>query len=404
MKYKYTAFNQKGMTISDTVIGRNKQEAKERLESQGMTVESLSSDWVGALKNITQASVTGVSNKDKIIFTRNLAVMVKAGLTLDETLSILAEQSTNPKLTNVMMKINGDIHSGKTLSEGLANHPKIFDQLYVNIVSAAEKSGTLEKSLDQLANQLNQTYEVKVKVRNALFYPVMVISGTVAISILLSIFVLPKVTRLFASFNTTLPLSTRALIGFSNFMTQHTLLVALGLLIVIAGLPMFLRSKPIRPHWHRMMLRLPIFKRFTRNFNLALFCRTLATLLVSGVPINQALEIVSTTIRNVAYQTALIEAVTTQQTGESLGSSLRQYPHLFTPMVHRMIAVGEESGNLEEVLAFLADFHEREIDYLSKNLTSMLEPLLLVLIGGAVLVVALAIVTPIYSITGSFQY
>lgn len=404
MKYKYTAFNQKGMTISDTIVARNKTEAKERLASQGLTVESLSSDILGALGDLTKTSVTGVSYKDKIVFTRNLAVMVKAGLTLDETLAILAEQSTNPKLTRILLDINAQIHAGKTLAEGLAAHPSVFDQLYINIVSAAEKSGTLEKSLNQLANQLNQTYEVRAKIRNALFYPTMVVSGTVAVSILLSIFVLPKVTRLFSSFNTELPLSTRLLISFSAFVTTHHILVPALIVALVAGLPIFLRSRPIRPYWHRLMLRLPVFKRFSRNFNLALFCRTLGTLLASGVPINQALEITASTMRNLSYRNALQDAVATQQTGEPLGMALRQYPHLFTPMVFRMIAVGEESGNLEDVLIFLADFHEREIDYLSKNLTTILEPFLLVLIGIAVLIVALAIITPIYSITGSFRF
>lgn len=390
--------------VTDTLAARTKKEVVGMLQQRGLTVESVKPDWIGAILGFTKLSVTGVSYKDKIIFTRNLAVMVKAGMTLDETLAILAEQSTNPRLAKILLQINSDIHNGKTLADGLAAHPRIFDQLYTNIVAAAEKSGTLEKSLNHLSDQLSQTYDIRVKIRNALFYPTMVVSGTMVVSILLSIFVLPKVTRLFESFHTTLPFATKLLIAFSDFITTHTLWVLLFVVLLFFGLPLLMRSKAMRPVWHRLMLRLPLFSRFSRNFNLALFSRTLGTLLSSGVPINQALEITSGTVRNVAYASALRDAVATQQTGESLGTALRAHPHLFTPMVYRMISVGEESGNLEDVLLFLADYHEQEIDYLSKNLTNILEPLLLVVIGAGVLVVALAIITPIYSITGSFQF
>jgi type II secretory pathway component PulF len=221
---------------------------------------------------------------------------------------------------------------------------------------------------------------------------------------LLSVFVLPKITKLFSSFKTTLPFTTRAIIAVSDFITAHTFWVLAGLATVVLVMPFLLRLSVFRPFTHRLLLRLPVIRRFSRNFNIALFCRTLGTLSISGVPINQALQITSETMRNVVYTSALQDIVTVQQTGETLGALLRQYPHMFPPMVYRMISVGEESGNMEEILLFLADFHEKEIDYLSKNLTSIMEPVLLITIGLAVAVVALGIITPIYQITGSFQF
>lgn len=403
MRFRYTAFTAKGTLVKDKIIAPDKRAAQRRLEEKDLTIETLKRDRIGAVKELLQSSVSGVSFKDKIVFTRNLAVMVKAGLTLDESLSILSEQSTSPRLARLLGKVNDQIQAGKSLSEGMAQHPKVFDRLYVSIVSAAERSGTLEQSLRYLADQQNQAYEIRVKIRNAMFYPTVVITTTFGVMLLLSVFVLPKITSLFVSFKTELPFTTRAVIAVSGFVTAHTLWVLLGFVLLFLALPLFLRTDLMRPFTHRMLLRVPISSKFTRFFNIALFCRTMGTLLISGVPINQAMEICAETMRNVAYTKALRNVASVQKTGESLGTLLRQYPHLFPPMVYRMISIGEESGNMEEVLIFLADFHEREIDYAAKNLTNILEPLLLLVIGAAVAIIALAIITPIYQITGSFQ-
>lgn len=403
MRFRYTAFTAKGALVKDVIIAPNRLAAEKRLVAKGLVIESLDKDRWGMIMEVLKSSVSGISFKDKIVFTRNLAVMVKAGLTLDESLSILAEQSTSPRLARVLGKLNERIQSGKTLAESMAEFPKIFDRLYVSIVSAAERSGSLEQSLRYLADQQNQAYEIRVKIRNALFYPVVVITATISVMLILSVFVLPKITQLFASFKTQLPASTRAIIAISDFMTDHTLLVLIGFALLMIVIPLFLRTRTASPFTHRLLLRIPVCRLFVRYFNTALFCRTLGTLLVAGVPINSAIEICADTMRNVVYAKTLRNVAAVQKTGESLGMLLRQHPHLFSPMVYRMISVGEESGNLEEVLIFLADFHEREIDYTAKNLTNIMEPLLLLVIGAAVALIAISIISPIYQITGSFQ-
>ena len=194
----------------------------------------------------------------------------------------LAEQSTNPRLTRILVQLNEQIQAGKTLSEALAQNPKVFSKLYVSIVSAAERSGTLEQSLKYLTDQLTQTYEVRVKIRNALFYPTVVLTATFSVMILLSIFVLPKITKLFSSFKTTLPLATRAIIAISDFATAHTffLLVLLGLLVIVT-----LCSAAGCFAAAYSLLKIPIVRHFLGFYRLV--CRTLGTLLISGVPINQ---------------------------------------------------------------------------------------------------------------------
>lgn len=404
MKYKYTAFTEKGNLVQDAIIAKNKEAAETALSSRGLTIDSIKTDWLGALKDLSKASISGVSFKDKIVTTRNLAVMIKAGLTLDESLSIIAEQSTNPRMASTIEKVHSSIQAGKTLGESLAEFPKIFDELYVNIVSASEQGGTLEDSLIYLADQQTQNYELRTKIKNALFYPVLVISATGVTGILLSIFVLPKVTRLFTSFGTELPFATRALIGFTDFITTQTLWVVLGLVFLVFVVPFIFRLKSVRPIIHKILLHLPIFGKIVAGFNLSLMARTLGTLLQSGVPINQALEVTSNTMRNVKYKEALNKISQMQETGERLGDGLREYTKLFPPIVNRMVSVGEESGNLEEILEFLAEFHESEVDSVTKNLSTIMEPLLLIVIGAAVAIIALAIISPIYQITGSFNF
>lgn len=404
MYYQYKAVNERGTTVTDTIVAKNKKLAKAELEARGWNIEKINVDIGGVVQAFFGSSIGGVSYKDRLVMTRNLAVMVRSGMTLDESISILAEQSTNVKLTSILTQLNESIRAGKSFAEGLEEYPKIFPSLYVNIVRSAESGGTLDQSLLELAQQMEKSYDLRTKVRNALFYPVVVIVATVVVGVLISVLVLPKVTRLFVSFDTQLPLSTRILLGFSNIVTNYPVLLVVGTIGTIFLLSIFTRSKFFRPIWHRLLLRLPIAGKIAKNFNIALFSRTLNSLLSSGVPINEALEITSSTLRNVRYQKMLARVVDQQQTGESLGNLLREDPRLFPPIVYRMISVGEESGNLEDTLLFISEFFENEVDSITKNLSTILEPLLLIVIGTAVGIVALAIITPIYQITGSFQF
>lgn len=404
MRYKYTAFTEKGTLVTDFLYAKNKEEALGRLQNQGWDPEFIRVDLFGVIKDFALSSAGGISFKDKIVFSRNLSVMIKAGMTLDQSLNILSEQTTNPGLGKIIAKVNEDIKGGKTFSESLAVYPRVFSELYVNIVAASERGGTLSQSLEHLSLQLSQQYDLRAKIRGALFYPVLVVTATLVTGVLLSIFVLPKITRLFVSFKAELPLTTRILISFSELITNSGLIVILIVVLIVAAVLFFTRSRFFRPVWHRLLLSLPIVGTMSRYFNLALFTRTLGTLSVSGVAISEALEITGNTLRNVKYRAVIEEVVPLQKTGETLGNLLMQHPSLFPPIVHRMIAVGEESGNLEEVLNFLAEFYENEIDYISKNLSTILEPLLLIVIGVIVGVIALAIITPIYQITGSFTF
>ncbi len=403
MRYRFTAHTSKGEPITASIEARNKEEATGRLVNKGYVVDSLQADWFHTISRLNIGRAGAVSLREKLIFTRNLALMIRAGITIDSALSILSQQAAGPVLRRLLTRIQEEVESGNTFSEAMAGYPRVFDELYVNIIAASEKSGTLAESLEHLAWQIKRQNDLKSKIQAALFYPLIVIVSTMAVGLALSIFVLPKITSLFVTFDTQLPLTTRIVVKLADLMQNNKLLVVVLLAGMLAFFYALVKIKYLRPLWHRLFLRLPGIGKIMRDFNLALFTRTLGTLLVSGVPVNQALEITSKTLRNIRYRQALAEMVVKQQSGTSMGLLLSEREDLFPPIVHRMIQVGEESGNLDESLSFLADFHEEELDYATKNISTIIEPVLLILVGIMVAVLALAIITPIYQITGSFQ-
>ncbi|PIU01807.1 hypothetical protein COT68_01245 [bacterium (Candidatus Torokbacteria) CG09_land_8_20_14_0_10_42_11] len=342
-----------------------------------------------------------VSLMDKVLFTRYLEVMLKAGLSLVRALNILASQTANRKLQKVISALHSDVEKGVSLNEALGRHPHIFSELYVNVVKTGEASGMLTESLDQLATQLKKDRELIKKVTGALIYPVLVLVAMVGIGFLMLTFVLPKLISVFENFNTRLPLPTRILIAMSKFMGAYYLWV-LG---VAAILGVFTwraaHSQAGRLVFHWVYLRLPVVAKIIKKVNLARFIRNLASLLASGMPILKVLDVTADALGNVYYKKAVRDSITEVQKGVSLSKAISQSPLLFPPIVTQVIEVGEETGSLDQVLLRLAEFYEEDVEQTMKNISTIIEPLLMLVIGGAVGIMAVAMIMPIYSITGS---
>jgi type IV pilus assembly protein PilC len=403
MLYRFVASTAENKIVRDRVIAKSKEQARSILEDQELEVQKISIDLKALFSDQTLGRFGGVSVRDKLVFTRNLALMIRAGINIDDALVILAEQSTSSRMRRVLTRVEEEVATGKSLSESISQFPAVFDDLFIKIIFAAEQAGTLSESLEQLATHIKRQYDLRSKIMSAMFYPLLVVISSLVISIALSIFVLPKITSLFRSFDQELPFTTRMIINFSKFMSEQT---GLGIAIfAAAGILgyILIKSKTLRPFWEYTLFRMPSIGKIVRDFNLALFARTMATLIVSGVPMTQAVAITTETMRNTRYRRALTKIAELQQSGESLGYLLSTRKDLFPPLVERMIKVGEQSGNLEESLVFLAEFHEEELDYATKNISTIAEPLLIIFVGFIVAVLALAIITPIYQITGSFQ-
>jgi type IV pilus assembly protein PilC len=400
MKYRYTAASREGRPESGIIEARDSAAAADQIRASGLLIVSLKKEGSALLR--TLAAFGWVPYVVRVTFAKHLSLMIKAGLPLDEAVRVLADQAQG-RFRRVLEKVLKAVESGRQLSDAFAEHPQAFSELFVATVRAGESSGTLEQSLEDLALQLTKSYELQRKIRGAMIYPLLVVAAAFGIGMGLSLFVLPRIISLFESITVELPIATRILLGSSRFLVKHGTLFFAALAAAVFGLFQFLRLPPIRPFSHQLLLKLPVFGRLSRNFNLAMFARTMATLLRSGLTIGDAFQIASETLRNVRYKKALLRVRQGTETGVPASTVLEEFPKLFPAISTRMIAVGERTGKLEETFQYLAEFYEDEVDVMTKNLSTILEPVLLIVIGLTVAFIAIAIISPIYNFIGNIE-
>lgn len=336
---------------------------------------------------------------EKVLFTKNLALMIKAGLPLRESVTTIQEQSKSKTFKKILDDVTKSIDNGQSLAASLSRHPGTFDSLYVNMIRVGEESGTLEENLEHLTTQLEKSYELRSKVKAAMIYPSFILIAVIALSAGLILFVLPQIIPVFRTFDIKLPLATRVLIGFVDMTQNYGLFILIGIVALVVVLFSISRIRIVKLLIHKITLKLPIVGSISRNVNLSHFSRTLGVLLKSGLPVVSALEITQTTLGNLVYQEELKGATVQIQKGKPISDYLKEKEAVFPLMVSRMIGVGEKTGNLEETLIYLGNFYEIEVDRSTKTLSTVLEPILLLIIGAAVGFIALAIISPIYEIT-----
>lgn len=351
---------------------------------------------------------------DKLLFTKHLSVIIKSGIAIFEALESLTDQTRARAFKNVLSAVFKDVQNGQALAVALKKHPRVFDQFYISMVEVGEEAGTLEESLEFLAKQLAKDYALRQKIKGAMMYPALVFIATAVMGGFISLYILPQLVDFFAAFETELPLPTKILLFFANLMKNYGIILA-GSFLAFSFLGyLIIRSKHIKPVWHKLILKAPLFGNLLAYGQLARFSRNLGTLLKSGVPISRGLKTTSQTLNNLAYKNSLKIAQSEVSKGKPLATSLemtKSYAdrhvflstELYPGIVTKMVAVGEKTGKLEETLLYLSEFYEDEIDEFSKNLTTILEPVLLITIGLVVGFVALAIISPIYELTGSIR-
>ena len=340
-----------------------------------------------------------VSLSDQVLFTKHLSIMIKAGLSLKESVETIKDQTSSKKFREILDDLTNRLDNGESLGESLAKHPRIFSNLFINMIRLGEESGTLEGNLEHLTLQLEKSNDLRKKIKSAMIYPIFILVAALGLGAALVFFVLPKLLPLFKSFDIELPLPTRILLGISEAFQNYGIFILIGVVFLSAIIILISRIKAVKKFNARLLISLPIIGPISRNTNLIQFSRTLGTLLKSGVSIITALDITANTLPNLIYQEVLKETSIKVQRGESLENYLHLNPKLFPPTVSRMVAVGEKTGNLEETLLYLAEFYEKEVDNTTKNLSSILEPILLIFIGIVVGFVAISIIMPIYQIT-----
>lgn len=345
-----------------------------------------------------------VSLLDKLIFTKHLAVMIKAGISLSESLEALGEQTRSKTFKRILSAVLADIENGQSLAKSLAKHPQVFDQFYISLIEVGEEAGRLEENLSFLAKHLAKDYNLRKKIQGAMLYPTLVFFAALIIGGFIAFFILPQFVDLFEAFDTELPMATKILLFIANIVKDYNIFIVIAFLAIILLFYLLLKIPSIKFHWHRQVLKLPLFGGFLTAAQLATFSRNLGIQLQSGVPIKRSLEVTSATLSNLKFKADLKEIAEVLAKGKDMGSTLEEKRFdEFPPIVAKMVAVGERTGNLGEMLLYLGDFYEEEIDNITKNLTTILEPILLLSIGLVVGFVAIAIISPIYQLTGSIR-
>lgn len=355
-------------------------------------------DWKQKIKDLTVELQT-IPLKEKLFFVENLRVMVRAGLSFAEALVTLGMQTKNTKFKKIIGEIRESVEKGDALSSALARYPKVFSPFFINMVQVGEVSGTLEKNLEEVSVQMKKEHALLSKVKSALAYPIVIVVAVIGIGIMMIIYVLPSILSLFKDMDVELPLATKILIAISTGLIDYGIYIAIGAAVFAIGLVAAVRSKKGRPIAHKILLSFPVIGGIVQKINLARFSRTMSSLLKTDIQIIKSFQITATVVGNMTYQAALLHTADVLKEGVSIAQSLQEYPKIFPPLVTQMVAVGEKSGTTDQLLAELAEFYEAEVDEITKSLSSIIEPLIIVFLGIVVGGMAVAVIGPIYSLS-----
>src|SRR5215217_2519557 len=393
----YRAMDKQGEIVQDKLEGSGEMAVAHELRQQGLLVIDVKEQNV-AQKDIL-APLTRIKLGDLVVFSRQLATMINAGLPIVRALYILSEQTENPKLKDVVVAVRKDVEAGLSLSEALEKHPEVFSRLYVEMVKAGEIGGLLDGVLLRLADQLEREQDLKRKIRSAMTYPIVVLIVAILAATFMLIFIVPVFANLFQEFGGTLPLPTRICMAISDILTSFWgVLVYAGMALAVFLFLRWKKTEQGRKVWGRAVLRIPAkIGDVVRKVALARFARTLATLSAAGVPILQSIEITATSSGNWVMEKALLKSRDAIREGIPIYKPLEEEP-VFPPMVTRMIAVGEETGDIDGMLTKIAEFYESEVDAAVKALTSIIEPLMIVVVGGIVGGIVISMYLPMFAI------
>ncbi|HEY3325395.1 MAG TPA: type II secretion system F family protein [Planctomycetota bacterium] len=417
-KFKYVARDSAGKRVTQTVDGTSREEVLSNLKSQNLTVLSVSEESGGggptkgpgsaagekkSIWNISFGAVQPrVTGEMLVVFTRQFATMIGAGIPVLECLNILQEQAEDPGFKAALGQIVEDVRGGSDLSQGLAKHPKCFERIYINMIKAGEASGQLDTILARLADYMESTEKLKREIKGAMTYPVVSLVMILGITIFLLVFIIPKFQDIFKALRVDLPLPTVIVLGISRVLTNYwaqTLIIIVGVIMMIKW---YKSTDAGGYNWDRMMLRMPVFGQLLQKVALSRFSKTFATLLRSGVPILGALEIVASTAGNRVVEEAVNNARESIRQGENLAKPLGE-SSVFPPMVVRMIAIGEKSGALEQLLEKISEFYDQQVEATVEALTSLIEPLMIGVMGMIVGGIVLSVFLPIFKIQEALQ-
>jgi type IV pilus assembly protein PilC len=382
-----------GRELRNTVEAASEQAAIAALLNRNLLVVEIRE------KTIKRGQTKGgkVSLNDLVVFTRQLATMIDAGIAIVQALQALAEQTPNKIMRDVIRDVCSRVESGESFSEALARHPKAFNRLYISMVGAGEKGGLLAEILARLATYLENSERLRKKVKTALMYPTVVTIVAIVITIFLLVRVIPTFKEVYSGFGAKLPAPTEFMIGLSEIVQHHLIYLIVGAGLLVWGWLYYIKTKHGRDFWDKQRIRLPIFGVIAHKICLARFTRTLASLIRSGVPILEVLQIVSATVGNTVMEKAIKAAATDIERGEGISNALAKHP-VFPSMVIRMMSAGEQTGNIDNMLERVANFLDEEIETTLSGLMSLIEPLLIVFLGIVIGGMVVCMFLPIFNL------
>lgn len=398
-EFNYHARTAEGKIELGTLTAQDVEELARKLKERNLTLTQSSvrraknrfSDWMDRLQTVPVV--------ERIFFTQYLHVMIRAGFSIARALDTLSRQTNNKRFKKVINEIRADVESGAPFSKSLAKYPSVFSELYVNMVAAGESSGKLDEVLSRLADKLKKDHGLISKVKGALTYPIIIVTIMIGVSILMVIVVIPRLTEIFTENNAQLPMATRILVAISNFFIHNGLIALLAVIVLIVLFLRAVKTARGKKLLDAALLKTPVLNTIIKKVSLARFSRSLSSMLETSIPIIDTFLIISRTMGNTFYRTALEETSNRLKVGNTIAKNLEQYPRLFPPLTTQMISIGEESGSLDSISGELATFYEEEVDQTMSNLSTVIEPVLMLLLGVGVALMAVAIILPIYSLS-----
>lgn len=406
MLFSYKAIKPGGIEYEANLEAINKFALYKQIHAEGDAVLSVheinnSKIKVAKVGKVLSMSWGGIKITDRIMFAKNLSAMLKAGLPLPRALAVLERQIENSQWKKIFSSLQDDLAKGVPLSGSLAKFPKAFGSLFTAMIKAGEESGSIAQSLSLVGEEIEKSYELRKKIRGAMIYPAIIIGLMIAIAVLMFVYVLPKLTATFKDLGAQLPFVTRVVIAASNGLQEYWLIiigVIVGLILISY---IFARSNFGKSFLHKLILVLPITGTIAKEVNAARTARTLSSLLSSGISVVSAVNITTDVVQNVRYKRMLEQAASRIEKGDTIQSIFAARTDLYPSFVSEMIGVGEETGTISKVLLDVAIFYENEVDQKTKNMSTVVEPLLMIIIGLGVGLFALAIISPIYSLTNA---
>jgi len=397
--FKYKALDKDKKEITGLVEAVNEEAAAETLREKGFSIISIKEEISAKMGGIT--ILNRIKAKDLVIFSRQLAVMISANVSMVQALKILIDQTANIKLKMIVSEIADEVDSGSRLSDVLAKRPKVFSRFYISVIKSGETSGKLDEVLNYLADEMEKDYDMMSKIKGAMIYPAFVLFGLLVVGVVMMVYVVPKLTNILTETGAELPLTTRILIATSGFMSNYWWLILVILVVLAVGLRFYISRPQGRRQLDFLKLRIPIFGKLFQRIYLVRFTRSMNTLIVGGVTIANSLRVAGEVVSNKIFQQLIEETVKEVEDGNSISSVFIESKEI-PKMVSQMMSVGEKTGKLDIILERITEFYSREITNIVANLMTLMEPFIMVVMGIAVGIMVAAIILPMYNLASQF--